>query len=141
MVFLSIPFTSTTALVCSAAAQATSGQAAQEVIDYLNTAQVRRLISKEMSGRPCATDRISNLQALHGMFMKCLEHEWQLQGSRSAELFFVRLAARSPEKAHGVKQEFRFSPENLAVKYRPLGAWRVYVHALCGQLRPHHPAR
>lgn len=139
MVYLSVPFTSATSRVCTAAAQVTGNQDAQKVINDLNTPQIRKLISREMSHRPCPVDRISNLQALHVMFMMCEDRGWHLQGLRSAELFFVRLAARSPERVHGIKQEFHFSPEHLAMRYRHLGTGSVYIHALLGRARRHHP--
>jgi len=110
-----------------------SQQADDEFVAAMNSARNQRVLWQELRHRSCACDRYTNLLPLHRAFMRLKSNESSPAGIRSAQLFFVRLAVRTPDALTTVHQELRFTPQQLWTLYAHLG-WRVYLATMLGEM-------
>lgn len=110
-----------------------SQQADDEFVAAMNNARNQRVLWQELRHRSCACDRYTNLLPLHRAFMRLKSNESSPAGIRSAQLFFVRLAVRTPDTLTVIHQELRFTPQQLWRLYAHLG-WRVYLATMLGEM-------
>ena len=105
----------------------------QTFVDAMNSKRNQQILWRELKLRPSPSDRYSNLVVMHNAFMRLKSSPTPLKGMRSAQLFFVRLAVRTPDPLTTVRQEIVFKPESLWRAYSHLG-WRVHVATIMGEL-------